>query len=91
MSQDETKSTVPYLDTTPKDLIGDEQLRLAAKLYNDAQFMTQQYKALIQHTGGLVTSSMVYAYSKGIQDAIKLILKENDKNGKTEVSNPENT
>lgn len=83
MSQSE-----PKVEAT-KDPAEVERLRLAKKLFDDSQFMAQQYKALIQHTGGLVTSSMVYAYGRGLQDAIKLILQENEKNVKKEVSNTE--
>ncbi len=79
MSQDEVK--VPNSEVKEVDQAEAERLRLATKLFKEMDFMSQQYKALIQHTGGLVTSSMVYAYSKGIQDVIKLILKENNKNG----------
>lgn len=42
--------------------------------------MTSDYKNTIKHTGGLLTASMTYAYSKGIDDAMKLIQKEITKN-----------
>lgn len=55
----------------------EETTRLAILLYNESQHMTAEYKASIRHTGGLLTQSMAYAYSKGIRDIIKKLTKEN--------------
>lgn len=66
---------------TAKDPLEQERSRIAELLFTKAIHMTAEYRALIKHTGGLLTSSMVYAYNKGLQDSIKLILKENQKNG----------
>jgi hypothetical protein len=63
-----------------------ERTRLAELLFTRAIHMTNEYRALIRPTGGLLTTSMVYAYNKGIQDSIKLLLKENT-NVKKEVPN----
>lgn len=57
-----------------------ERTRLAELIFKKSDKMVAEYRALIQHTGGLLTSSMVYAYQKGIQDTIKTILKESQKN-----------
>lgn len=79
MSQNETNIELP----APKlDLIATEQTRLAELIFKKAPFMTAEYRILQKHTGGLVSQSMAYAYNKGLQDAIKLILKENKTNGK---------
>ncbi len=74
MNQNETK--LPKPETDP---IETERVRLAQLLFDAAPFLAAEYKSLIKHTGGLLTNSMVYAYSKGLQDAIKTILKENNK------------
>lgn len=55
-----------------------ERARLAKFLFDKSLHMSADYRNTIRHTGGLVTSSMVYAYSKGLNDAIKLLLKENN-------------
>lgn len=55
-----------------------ERTRLWRMILESRDSMTAEYKALIRHTGGLVTNSMTYAYSKGINDVMKLILKENN-------------
>lgn len=50
--------------------------KLAQKLNEKSPGMISDYRSVIKHTGGLLTSSMGYAYAKGLNDAIKLILKE---------------
>lgn len=59
-----------------------EKERLLMVILKNAGTMTQDYKNLINHTGGLLKSSMGYAYAKGIQDVIKLLTTE--KEGKNE-------
>lgn len=77
MSQNDTNLELP----TPKlDPIEAEQTRLAELIFKRAPHMTAEYCVLLQHTGGLVSQSMTYAYNKGLQDAIKLILKESKTN-----------
>ena len=39
--------------------------------------MVEEYRALIKHTGGMLTAPMGFAYAKGINDTLKLIAKEN--------------
>ncbi len=56
-----------------------EKQRLLALVITKSHNMTMDYKNTIKHTGGLLTTSMGYAYSKGIQDIIKLLSKEETK------------
>jgi hypothetical protein len=68
--------------TTPapeKDAAKAEKERLLTLILKNAMPLTQDYKNLIKHTGGLLQTSMGYAYSKGIQDVIKLLTKEEGK------------
>lgn len=58
-------------------------------LLKNRDSMTADYRNTIKHTGGLLTSSMAYAYSKGINDAMKLIQKEIIKNEKSVQSEQE--
>lgn len=53
-----------------------EKQRIVTLIITRMQQMTSDYNSVIKHTGGLLTSSMTYAYSKGINDIIKLITKE---------------
>lgn len=82
MSQNDTKD-LELPDTTPKDPAEVEKTRLAELMFKEAPYLSAKYRALIQHKGSLLSESMTYAYSKGINDAIKLILKETNKNGKS--------
>lgn len=56
-----------------------ERTRIATLLFQKSVDMTNDYGKMIRHTGSLVSASMVFAYSKAWNDAIKLILKENQK------------
>jgi nitrate reductase NapAB chaperone NapD len=56
--------------------ISKERERLILKLVSNSAHMAADYKNTIKHTGGLLTASMVYAYSKGLNDALKLLTKE---------------
>lgn len=59
-----------------------EGMRLAELLFKRTPIMTGDYQSLLQGKGGLLTASMTHAYNKGLNDALKLILKEMDnKNG----------
>ncbi len=55
-------------------------------IYKGAPFLVEKYRALLKgHTSSLVTQSMIFAYQKGLNDAIKLLQKEevaNEKNAK---------
>lgn len=59
-------------ETTPEQK---EQIRLVTELLKNRDSMVAEYRALIKHSGGLLTNSMVFAYSKGINDTIKLASK----------------
>lgn len=61
--------------STEKD-VKEERMRLWTLLAEKSKFKTEDYKSSIKHTGGLLTHSMSYAYSRGFSDAMKLILKE---------------
>lgn len=53
------------------------RIELADLLYKQSPMLTAEYKVLIGYTGGLVSSSMAFAYSRALNDVIKLILKQN--------------
>ena len=55
-----------------------ERQRLILKLVKNQAPMAADYRNLIKKNGSLLTQSMVYAYSKGLNDALKLITKESD-------------
>lgn len=74
MSDTEKKVELPATEANPV-------LVVAEKLFQKTPFMVREYKTLIGHTGGLLATSMSYAYNKGLSDALKLILKEME-NGK---------
>lgn len=61
-----------------KDEVKAYKTRLLTKLLKEVDKQTQDYRNTIRHTGGLLTNSMVYAYSKGFTEAIKLIGKDQD-------------
>jgi hypothetical protein len=56
-----------------------EKIRLTYILLKNVEYMTLDYKNTIKHTGGLLTQSMTFAYNKALNDAFKLLTKE-DKN-----------
>jgi hypothetical protein len=53
-----------------------EKLRLTTLLLKNQASMAADYKNTIKHTGGLLTQSMVYAYSKALNDAFKLLTRK---------------
>lgn len=59
----------------PVDPVEAERVRIASSLFNAMPKLSADYKNLIKHTGGLLTQSMTYAYTRALQDALKLILK----------------
>lgn len=61
---------------TPVDLVKQEKERLLVLVLKNRAKMVSDYKNTIRHTGGLLTTSMTYAYSKGINDILKLLTKE---------------
>lgn len=63
----------------PKEEVTSEHLekqRLVVLILKKKDQMTAEYKALVRHTGGLTTASMIVAYDRAINDIIKLLLKE---------------
>ncbi len=58
---------------TYEDGVNAERVRVSTLLLKEQQGMVEEYRALIKHTGGILTNSMVYAYSKGLNDVFKLI------------------
>ncbi len=52
-----------------------ERVRLLTLILKEQNSMVSDYKHTIKHTGGLLTKSMVYAYSKAINEVFKLINK----------------
>jgi hypothetical protein len=61
---------------TEEQIRTSEKERLLVLLLKNSREMVSEYKVLVKHTGGLLAQSMAYAYSKGINDATKLIAKE---------------
>jgi hypothetical protein len=51
-------------------------LRIVANLYKEIPILVAEYKIQVKHTGGLLSTSMSFAYAKGLSDAIKQIQKE---------------
>lgn len=74
------KTELPKED---KDVAKTEKERLLVLLLKNSAQMTAEYRILIKNTGGLLTNSMVYAYSKGINDAIKLLTRNEESNEKS--------
>lgn len=60
--------------------IRDERTRVLTQVLRRQNHMVAEYRLLIKSTGGLLTNSMVYAYSKGINDTFKLIAKGDSQN-----------
>lgn len=77
------KVELPKEETKTVDPAAAERQRLLQVIFNKKDDMILEYKTLIKHTGSLVTGSMGYAYSKAINDIIKLISKENQTNEKS--------
>lgn len=55
----------------------DERVHILQTVLKEQIPLTLKYKALIKHTGGIIESSMGYAYSKAINDIFKLIARSN--------------
>lgn len=53
-----------------------EKERILTLILKNSNPMVSDYKNTIKRVGGLLTSSMVFAYAKGIQDTLKLLTKE---------------
>lgn len=83
MSETEVKlSNGSQLVEIAPDLQAIERTRIATLLFEKSVYMTNDYKSLLRGKNNLLVNSMVFAYSKAWNDAIKLILKENQTNVK---------
>lgn len=50
--------------------------KLAQLVLQNANRLTAEYQQLIKHTGAYMSASMVVAHARGVNDVLKLILKE---------------
>lgn len=55
-----------------------ERQRLTMLILSNSASMAAEYRHTIKHTGGLLTKSMTYAYSKALNDVFKLLTKGSD-------------
>lgn len=69
---------------TPKEV--SEGAKLAEKLFNKIPKLVFDYGSSISHTQSMLNKSMVIAYSKGLNDAITFLLKE-EQDKKTDEKN----
>lgn len=58
---------------------GEIKTRLLMLLITETPHLTQKYAKLIGYVGGLLSTSMIVAYAKGLSDAAKLINQETTK------------
>jgi hypothetical protein len=63
------------------------EIAFASKIAMQSAFMVEKYRSLLKGSthSGLLTQSMIYAYQKGIQDVIKLLLKGEDEKPNQQV------
>lgn len=73
--EDSTKVELPKEEAL-KDPATEERQRILQMLFRDKERMTVEFSKVVHYTGSLVTGSMKVAYSRAINDVIKLILKE---------------
>lgn len=77
MTQESEKKELTPEETALKEAGAKEaRSQLLSTIFGDKERLTAEYKQLVRHTGGLVSGSMAVAYSRAINDVIKLILKE---------------
>lgn len=57
----------------------------AVLLFENKDKLVATYRQNVAYTGAYLSTSMAYAYAKGINDAIKLLIKENKNVEKTET------
>lgn len=70
----EEKQPVP--ETRPLEITAEqERTRLAKLLFDRIPYMASDYESLMKYTGGFLSKSMAVAYQKGLNDALKLLLK----------------
>ena len=73
-----SKELTPEEKELQKKFSLEERNRVLTMIFTNKEIMTAEYKQLIKHTGSLVAGSMAIAYSRAINDIIKLILKESN-------------
>lgn len=73
------KTAAPPDNTEKKQTVTD----ICLELQKVRPQMVADYKRVIQYTGSLVSTSMAYAYAKGISDATNFILTKKDTDEKT--------
>ena len=59
-----------------------ERERILVLLLSNRAQQASDYKNTIRHTGGLLTQSMTFAFSKGLEAAFKLIVNKKENNEK---------
>jgi hypothetical protein len=59
-----------------------EHIRIMTLLISNRAKMAADYRNTIKKNGSLLTNSMSYAYSKGLEDAFKLIANNKEENEK---------
>ncbi len=64
----------------PEEKPKQEKKSVAEKLFKRMPKMTSDYEQLVRYTGSYLSKSMVVAYNKGLNDALKLIMKEETTN-----------
>ena len=72
----ETKEDTTESDQAIVEAVREEKTRLITKLSSEAPHLASKYKQQVKHTGGMLSTSMCYAYEKGILYAIKTLTKE---------------
>ena len=74
----EAKAPEKELTTEEKieKAVQEERVRILTILLREQAPAASDYRQTIKHTGGLLTQSMTFAFTKGFQTAFKLITKE---------------
>lgn len=75
------KQTEEATKTDVEKAVTKERERILTQILKSSQDMALDYKNTIKHAGSLLTGSMTFAYSKGINDVLKLIAKGATNNG----------
>lgn len=76
LSESEIETTGKIEIDVPSAPEATESQLLVEKLFKRIPYLVSDYRQLIKHTGGMMTASMGYAYQKGLNDALKLLIKE---------------
>ncbi len=68
---------------TYEDGVNAERVRIMTLILKEQQSLISNYKNTIKQTGGLLTASMTFAYTRGLNDIFKLLNKPKDSNEKS--------